>query len=50
MAKAKKVKVEKAVEPKVKKITLAEKGDALRQDLSLVNLLDLVIEIAKKVE
>ena len=53
MAKATK-KVEEAKEvvktPKVKKITLAEKAAALRQDLSLVGLLDIVVEIAKKVE
>ena len=51
MVKAKKVVKEKAVEtPKVKKITLVEKLEALRQDLSLTGLLDLVVEIAKKVE
>ncbi len=50
MVKAKKVEAEKVVEPKVKKVTLAEKAELLRQDLSLINLLDVVIEIAKKVE
>lgn len=50
MATRKKVKAEKVATPKVKKITLAEKAEALRQDLSLTSLLDIVVEIAKKVE